>query len=324
MEEIFQLKNGSIYIPLLDLYLDSRKKQSAGFISHAHGDHIARHKHIICTPETARILSLRLKNPTCEILPFFRKKKINNGAITLFPAGHILGSAQFYFESPEGSLLYSGDFRTRPSRTVESFKYHSCDVLIMETTFGNPKYVFPASKELEKELLALLKEKLKEGITPVVFVYPLGKAQEVLHFLGHAHIPVAVHYSILRYVYTYEKLGLKFGSYERFKKSEIRDKVLLFPVTFRNNRYVDTLKDKYTIYLSGWGMDNYAPYHFDVDKVLPYSDHADYEELLTFVDRVKPNVVYCTHGFDGFVDILRDRGYKSKLLNESEQYGFFH
>ena len=122
MEEIFQLKNGSIYIPVLDLYLDSTKKQSTGFISHAHGDHIARHERIICTPETARILSLRLKNPTCEILPLFRKKKINNGAITLYPAGHILGSAQLYFESPGGSLLYTGDFRTRPSRTVESFK----------------------------------------------------------------------------------------------------------------------------------------------------------------------------------------------------------
>jgi Cft2 family RNA processing exonuclease len=323
MEEIFQLKNGSIYIPLLDLYLDSRKKQSAGFISHAHGDHIARHKQIICTPETARILSLRLKNPICETLPLFRKKKINNCSITLYPAGHILGSAQFYMESPEGSLLYSGDFRTRPSRTVESFKYQSCDVLIMETTFGNPKYIFPPRKEIEQELLMLLREKLKKGITPVVFVYPLGKAQEVLHLLGHAHLPVAVHYSILRYVYTYEKLGLKFGSYKRFKKSEFQDKVLLLPVTFRNNRYMDAIKDKYSIFLSGWGMDNYAPYHFGVDKVLPYSDHADYEELLTFVDRVKPKMVYCTHGFDGFVDILRDRGYKSKILNESDQHDLF-
>ncbi len=323
MEEIFQVKNGSIYIPNLDLYLDSQKKRANGFISHGHADHIARHQRIICTPETARILSLRLKNPNCETLPFFRKKKMSDGAITLYPAGHILGSAQFYYESSMGSMLYTGDFRTRSARTAEAFKYQLCDVLIMETSFGNPKYIFPPRKDIEKELLMILGNKLKEGVTPVVFAYPLGKAQEVLHLLGHSNLPVAVHYSILRYVYAYEKLGIKFGTYEKFKKSDYKEKVLLLPAMFRTNRYMESIRDKYTIYLSGWGMDNYAPFHFGVDKVLPYSDHADFEELLTFVDRVKPQIIYCTHGFNGFVDILRDRGYKSKLLNESEQHDLF-
>ena len=323
MEEIFQVKNGSIYIPSLDLYLDSKKKQMTGFISHGHADHIARHKRIICTPETARILSLRLKNPNCETVSLFRKKKVNNGAITLYPAGHILGSAQFYYESSSGSLLYTGDFKTKSSRTAEAFKYQLCDILIMETSFGNPKYVFPPRKDVEKELLSLLREKLNEGITPVIFAYPLGKAQEILHFLGHTNLPVAVHYSILRYVYAYEKLGVRFGSYEKFKKSEFRDKVLVFPAMFRSNKYMDSIRDKYTIYLSGWGMDNYSPFHFGVDKVLPYSDHADYEELLTFVDRVKPQIVYCTHGFNGFVDILRNRGYNANLLIESDQHDLF-
>ena len=70
-------------------------------------------------------------------------------------------------------------------------------------------------------------------------------------------------------------------------------------------------------------MDTYAPYHFNVDTVLPYSDHAGYEELLTFVDRLRPKKVYCTHGFDGFVTELRERGYQTKLLDEPDQYGLF-
>ena len=324
MEELFQIKKKSVYLPQLDLYLDATKKQSYGFISHAHADHIANHKRIICTPETARILSHRLKDPSAETLPFFRKKKMEKGSITLLPAGHIRGSAQLYFECSDGTLLYTGDFRPGPARTAESLIYRSCDILIMETTFGNPKYVFPPRKEIEKELLLLVRQKLKEGITPVLFAYPLGKAQEILHLLTHANLPVAVHPSILSYVTIYEKLGVKFGSYERFRKNAVQDKVLLFPVMFRKNKYIETLKNKYTVYLSGWGMDAYAPIHFGVDKVLPYSDHADYNELISFVKRIRPEIIYCTHGFNGFVDVLREQGYNARLLAEPEQFGLFY
>ena len=324
MEELFQLRKKSIYLPQLDLFVDAKKKQPFGFISHAHSDHIARHDKIICTPETARILSLRLKNPTFEILSFFRKKKMGNSSITLFPAGHILGSAQLYYESGGKSLLYTGDFRTGSSRTAESFIYQSCDILIMETTFGNPNYVFPPRKKTEEELLALIRQKLKEGIIPVVFVYPLGKAQEALHLISHANIPVAAHHSILKYVSIYEQLGVKFASFEQFKQGKTGDRVLLLPTVFRKNKIMEAIENKFTIYLSGWAMDAYAPYHFGVDKVVPYSDHADFQELLTFVQRVRPEIVYCTHGFNGFVGVLRENGFDARLLDESEQMGLFY
>jgi Cft2 family RNA processing exonuclease len=324
MDEIFQSINDSIYLPGADLFLDARKKQEFGFISHAHGDHIARHSKILCTPETSRILSLRLRKPSYQTLPFFRKTKINGNSITLLPAGHILGSSQIYYETHEGSLLYTGDFRTKSSRTAESLTYQTCDVLIMETTFGSPRFRFPPRKEVEEELLTLIRQKLSRGTTPIVYAYPLGKAQEALHLLCHAKLPVAVDYSILRYVYVYEKLGVKFGNYERFKHSEYRAKVLLLPVMARKNKYLERIVDKYTIFLSGWGMDNDAAKRFGVDVVLPYSDHADYDELLSFVDRVHPKKIYCTHGIDAFVAILKEKGYWSKPLTESDQKNLFY
>jgi Cft2 family RNA processing exonuclease len=324
MDEIFQSKNDSIYLPATDLFLDARKKQGFGYISHAHGDHIASHNKILCTPETARILSLRLKKPEFLTLPYFRKTKINGKSITLLPAGHILGSSQIFYETEEGSLLYTGDFRTKPSRTAESLTYQSCDVLIMETTFGSSRFRFPPRKEIEEELLSLVRKKLSRGTTPVIFVYPLGKAQEALHLLCHANLPVAVDYSILRYVYVYEKLGVKFGKYERFKHSDYRDKVILLPIMARKNKFLERIVDKHTVFLSGWGMDASASKRFGVDNVLPYSDHADFDELLSFVDRVHPERVYCTHGIDAFVAILKEKGYWSKPLTEPDQHNLFY
>jgi Cft2 family RNA processing exonuclease len=324
MDEIFQSRNDSLYLPDVNLFLDSKQKQSFGYISHAHSDHIARHTKILCTPETSRILSLRLKKPDYVRIPFFRKTKINGQSITLLPAGHILGSAQIYYETEEGSLLYTGDFRTKPSRTAESLTYQSCDVLVMETTFGSPRFRFPPRKEVEEELLFLIRKKLSKGMTPVIFVYPLGKGQEALHLLCHANIPVAVESSILNFATVYEQLGIKFGKFEKFKPGDCRDKVVLLPIMARKNKYLEQIVDKYTIFLSGWGKDLNSAVKFGVDTVLPYSDHADFDELLTFVDKVHPSRVYCTHGINDFAAILREKGYWSKPLTESDQHNLFY
>ena len=44
------------------------------------------------------------------------------------------------------------------------------------------------------------------------------------------------------------------------------------------------------------------------------SDHADYEELIQLVETIKPQKVYCTHGFEQFVDSLNNAGFKAELL----------
>ncbi|MEN9534838.1 MAG: hypothetical protein RIR37_111, partial [Verrucomicrobiota bacterium] len=40
--------------------------------------------------------------------------------------------------SDQATLLYTGDFKNRPSRTAEPIVFAQADTLIMETTFGLP------------------------------------------------------------------------------------------------------------------------------------------------------------------------------------------
>jgi Cft2 family RNA processing exonuclease len=322
-KSIFKIDGKSIFIPAAQLHLDASSKKSFGFISHAHSDHIAKHQKILCTDKTAQLLDLRLKKPNCLTLPFYESRKIDAVEITLLPAGHILGSAQVLIKTTHGSLLYTGDLRTKASRTVEKYDSQKCDTLIMESTFGLPHYCFPPRKELEEILVATVREKLNLGITPIVFAYSLGKGQEVLHLLGNSGLPVAVDYTILRYAKIYEKFDIDFGSYQLFKRSQFRDRVLLLPTSYCRNRYVESIEKKYTIYLSGWGMDDSAPYRLGVDEVLPYSDHADFNELIEYVSQVKPDEVFCTHGFDQFVTVLRNNGFNAKPLFEPQQMELF-
>jgi hypothetical protein len=51
-----------------------------------------------------------------------------------------------------------------------------------------------------------------------------------------------------------------------------------------------------------------------VDHALPLSDHADYDGLLECIARVRPRVIYCTHGPLSFVDHLRELGHNAKSL----------
>ena len=59
--------------------------------------------------------------------------------LTLLPAGHILGSVMALLVCGGKSLLYTGDFKLRFGLAAEFCEPRRADVLIMETTFGQPR-----------------------------------------------------------------------------------------------------------------------------------------------------------------------------------------
>src|SRR5262249_25542924 len=63
-----------------------------------------------------------------------------------------------------------------------------------------------------------------------------------------------------------------------------------------------------------------AIYRYQVDAAFPLSDHADYDDLLRYVDLVKPKRVFTLHGFAGqFAGDLRARGIEAWALTEENQ-----
>ncbi len=300
----------------IELWLDARRMKPFGFISHAHGDHLARHHKILCTPPTADFIRKRLKIREIETLDFNTPLQIDDSVITLHPAGHILGSAQIRIENGDGSFLYSGDVRSGPSRTVEAFQAVKADTLIIESTFGDQRYRMPSRCESEERLVSTCHNLLKQGCIPVVLAYTLGKSQEALKILSDAALPVAVDASILRYVPVYQKYGVSFNGYRPYRQNDAEGCVWLLPVQMRFRRNVRKRRDACLIYLSGWGMDRGTSRRLQVDEVIPMSDHADFKELLEIIEVVGAKRVYCTHGFPAFVETLRAKGVDAHYLGE--------
>ena len=109
-----------LYLPDIDLWLDAEAPRERSVISHAHADHIAEHHSIISTPETARIFRHRRGDAAMETLRYGERRDYGRFALTFFPAGHCLGSAQVLIEAEGERLVYTGDIKLRPNVAAEN------------------------------------------------------------------------------------------------------------------------------------------------------------------------------------------------------------
>jgi DNA ligase-1 len=310
-----------VYLPNENVWLDPADAKPFAFVSHAHSDHIAAHDEIVVSERTARLMQARLPGERREhILNFGEKKTIRGLDITLIPAGHIFGSAQFFLETANGSLLYTGDFKLRSGRSAEPAEWRHADTLIMETTFGLPRYRFPPTDEIVGQIVAFCRDALESGAVPVLLGYSLGKAQEILCALSGAGLKPMLHGTVHRMTRIYEQFGQEFCDYERYNANAIAGKVLICPPSANRSRMLEKIREKRVAMISGWAVEPSAIYRYQVDAAFPLSDHADYTDLIRYVELVQPQRVLTLHGFAAeFARDLRERGIEAWALSEENQ-----
>lgn len=324
-----QYRDGAVHLPELGLWLDPHEPLSGperAFVSHAHSDHIAEHREAILSAPTARLMQARLPGVRQEhVLEFHRPARFEHEGsafeITLLPAGHIFGSAMSLIESGGRSLLYTGDFKLRRGLSAEPCEPRPADMLVMETTFGRPQYIFPPTDLVLKGIVRFCREALENDEVPVLLGYSLGKSQELLCSLGDAGLPLMLHGTIYRLTRIYEQFGHCFPKYQRYEAGAAQGKVLLCPPNVINSAMLRNLGKTRTAILTGWAVDPNCRYRYQCDAAFPLSDHADFPDLVEMVKRVQPKRVYTLHGFAAdFAQSLRDLGYDARALSQNEQF----
>jgi len=324
----FQYVRGGLHLPCLGLWLDAHQRRARPervFVSHAHSDHTARHEEVILSAPTARLMQARLGGSRSEIiLPYGEAREFSHAGnkfqVTLLPAGHIFGSAMVLVEAGGESLLYTGDFKLRPSRSAEQCEPRQAEVLIMETTFGRPHYVFPPAEDTMREVTRFCSEALEAGETALLLGYSLGKSQELLHGLKGAGLPLMLHPSIEKMTRIYEQFGHCFPAYETWNPDSARGKVVLCPPNARTSALLQKLGKVRSAVVTGWALDSSCRYQYRCEAAFPLSDHADYPELLEFVRLVRPSKIFTLHGFAAeFAQALRRQRYDAWALSEADQ-----
>ena len=310
-----------VYLPQQDLWLDPWDAKRFAFVSHAHSDHVAPHEEIILSDRTARLMHARLPGIRTEhALPFGKRRTVHDLDLMLLPAGHIFGSAQLCLFTAGDTLLYTGDFKLRPGKSAEQAQWQQADTLIMETTFGLPRYRFPPTEQIINQVVTFCRETIDDGEVPVLLGYSLGKAQEILCSLDGAGLTPMLHGSVYQMTRIYEQSGQSFCKYVRYNANDVAGKVLICPPSANRSRMLEKIPRKRVAMISGWAVDPNAVYRYQVDAAFPLSDHADYNDLVRYVDLVQPKRVLTLHGFAAeFARDLRDRGMEAWALTEENQ-----
>lgn len=320
-----QSRNG-VWLPQAGWWLDAHHPVKRSFVSHAHFDHLAAHDEIICSEGTAKLMRARLPATRLEhVLPFRQTEQLTSDTtVTLYPAGHIFGSAQILLEDEtHGRLLYTGDFKLRPGRSAEPCETPSADVLIMETTYGRPHYVFPPTDDVLRDIIHFCHQTLDDHETPVLFGYSLGKSQELLISLAGARLPVMLHRQAAQLTDVYEACGMTFPAHREFNAAEVGGHVVIAPPQAPGSTFLKSIPLPRTAMITGWALDPGAIFRYQCDAVFPLSDHADFTDLVRFVERVNPKKVFTLHGFaEEFARILRERGVEAWAIGRDNQLEF--
>ena len=301
------------------LAIDASRKTDAKSlaITHAHSDHVnlSSPGKSYMTGETLALVNARYgspKNPSARPLG----KKINSEAkFSFLNSGHILGSAMVLVEG-EKTALVTSDFKTTDSIVTKAAQPEQCDILVIESTYGKPEYVFPGRQETYNEMEKWAKKCLAENRLVVLCGYSLGKAQELTKFSNEfLGIEPLVHESVFKMNNVYSEYGSKIGNYILMDHNLKESGVLILPPTLAGKHLFSALefstgKKISSAIASGFNAPGFS-------RSFPLSDHACFPELMEFIESCAPEMVYTFHGFEEELarNVTRKLGIPAKPLN---------
>ena len=306
----FELASGETVV------CDARRPNGdVNVVSHAHGDHLGSGATTAVTsPLTAAVAAARGSG---------RLEPVTHPAVTLLDSGHVAGSRAALVDDGETRVLYTGDVSTRDRAFLSGFEPVPADVLIVESTYGRPAYVFPEQSTLEAEILDFLADTADRPA--VVFGYAFGRAQTAQRLVARAdrNGALCVTDAVADVNAAIEAhLDVTFGA-QRWEPGDGLDPgdVLVRPGSPRRDAVARLVEatDAVTVGLSGWAVDESYRYARGLDAAFPLSDHCDYTELRALVAAVDPSVVYTHHGFaeDLAATLARD-GYGAYALRRNQ------
>jgi Cft2 family RNA processing exonuclease len=324
LHPFLEVRPEGLYAPAFAAYVDPSVPVSRAILSHAHSDHaVSGHGEVWATPETLALYRRRHPewNGAASAFSYGDGPEEAGVRLGLARSGHILGSAQLRFEGSGTSILYTGDFKRRPSRTARAAEAPRAAVLLTESTFGLPVFRFPTQAALERRLVEACREAFSRSETPVLLAYALGKTQEAAAILAAAGIPTVLHGAAWKLVPEYAAAGFPLPLSRPYESGPARPgEALVVPPNCARTALVRNIRKRRVVYLSGWALRAASRAEFDADVLLPFSDHADFEELLAQVEEVGAETVVATHGFArDFARILSARGRNALALREPSE-----
>ncbi len=191
------------------------------FVTHSHIDHVGRipklvrdgfRGKIICTEPSAELAKLSLRDCVRIIAqearlrgrqPFFTLKDVvdsdsffephkyfetmslpGGAKVTIYSAGHVLGSAMYRFEIEGKTITFTGDLGNAPAPLIgPPDMVGDTDYLVIESAYGDRKH--PSMEAGMQRLRQIVMDTIKRGGTLLIPSFALERTQIVLYHLNN-------------------------------------------------------------------------------------------------------------------------------------------
>ena len=291
-ELIIRLKNGIEVLSSKEHYFDASVIEERGTfcISHAHSDHMPRR--VVGNEVVASDITLRCLNAKS-------KKQVSMASvdeITMLDAGHMSGSRMFHIEVNDRRVLYTGDLCTRDRCGNKGASPIETDILIIESTYGDPRYVFPPSDVIASLIRDEVEDNLSQGISVSLLAYPFGKSQDMIRILRdfHPYVDSSVYNATSLVRTDVDPLECRL-----WNGNNIDEPFVIICSPWLNRIKQAELmcnRNIKRIAMSGWAIDDNYKRRMGVHEAFPFSDHADFNDLINFVKGCDPELVITHHG----------------------------
>jgi putative mRNA 3-end processing factor len=321
---LIDFTNKGIYCRKGNFYIDPWQPVDLAVTTHGHSDHVKwGNKAYLCHELTKPVLIQRLGDVNIETLPYHKEIDINGVKLSLFPAGHVIGSAQIRLEYKGEICVVSGDYKVEDDEISTPFEPVKCHTFVSESTFGLPIYKWQEQHHIFSQIKDWISANRDQNKTTVLIAYSLGKAQRLIKGLD-GYGDIYVHNSIANLNEAFIQSGLDLPPTIRVTpettKESLQKGIVIVPPVLAEGRWIKNLTNAATGVCSGWMQVRASRRWRSADAGFALSDHADWPGLLSAIKATQAEKVFVTHGYTAtFSKYLNEIGISAEEVKT--QYG---
>lgn len=323
ISRLLERRPAGLYCLQGDFYIDPVSPVGRAVITHGHADHARPGQgHVLATPHTIDICEIRygedhFANHT-QKQRYGDTIRIKDVNVTLYPAGHVLGSAQVLIEGQGERIVVSGDYKRQSDPTTKSFEVIPCDVFITEATFGLPVFKFPNPEDEIHKLITSLHTFTDQH--HLIGSYALGKAQRIIALIRKTGYdkPIYLHGALEKLCRYYRDVGVPLGDLIPASKMDktLDHEIVMAPPGALKDRWARRFGDAVISGASGWYQVRVRARQRGVELPMVISDHADWPDLQRTILETGCERVLVTHGQeDALVHWARSQGLDAEALS---------
>ena len=300
---LLEFREGGFYCPAGDFWIDPWTPVERAVVTHAHGDHaLPGSKAYLTARSGLGVLQARVgSDAAVEAWEYGETVHVGDVAVSLHPAGHILGSAQVRLEHRGEVWVVSGDYKLERDPTCAPFEPLRCHTFVTESTFGLPIFRWPEPARVIASIEAWWRGNREANKASVLFAYPLGKAQRILATISGTDGTIYTHGSVERMNALYRNAGVSLAETrpvaEAPAKADWQTALILAPPDAIGSTWMRRFGNYSTAFASGWMRIRGTRRRRALDRGFVMSDHADWPGLLEAIAATGAESVCVTHGY---------------------------